>query len=98
MRSPSTAKTYKSSSTAPEGTSRPLLRLRLTNDDVGFGRVRELPPAVLGGGAGHLDQRRFDPLGDLDLLLIAAPLKPVDVDEGHRDCLPEPRSGALRER
>ncbi len=39
---------------------------------------------MLGGGAGHLDQRRFDSLGDLGLLLVGPALEPVDVDERHR--------------
>jgi hypothetical protein len=38
---------------------------------------------VLGGNAGHLYQRRFDPLGDLGLLLVGASLEPVDVNERH---------------
>ena len=57
--------------------------LSFADDEVGFLRVGELDPAVLGGGAGHLDQRRFDPLGDLRLLLVAATLEPVDLNEGH---------------
>src|SRR6478735_1329428 len=69
----------------PAGYSRsPRSILGRPDDEVGLLRVGELHPAVLGGDAGDLDQRRFDPLSDLRLLLVAAALEPVDVDEGHQ--------------
>ena len=58
-------------------------RRRLADDEVALRRVAELHPAVLGHDSGLLDQRRFDPLRDLGLLLVAAALEPVDLYERH---------------
>ena len=55
----------------------------LADDEVGFRRVGELDPSVLGGSTGDLDQRLLDPLRDLGFLLIGAALEPVGLHERH---------------
>src|SRR4051794_2378644 len=100
LRRQSTAATCGSPSPAPadgsEGGEPPALLVLggLADDEVRLRGVGELHPAVLGCGAGHLDQRCFDPRGDLRLLLVASSLEPVDVHKRHARTLTACRHGA----